>query len=158
MSDESGFSIDGPNTFRGAVLLLVVGLAASGYGAYDYLQQSDAVENSVEVDAEITEVGVESVSSSSSGGADFTPTVQFAYEYQATSYTSTNVFPAEITRNYDTEDAARSVLDDYETGETATAYVAPDDPGNAFLKTGRRTRHCCSSESVWSSRWLAASL
>jgi len=134
VSDESGFSIDGPNTFRGAVLLLIVGLAASGYGAYDYVQQSDAVSDSVEIDAEITDIGVESVSSGSSPGVEFKPTVRFAYEYQGTSHTSTNVFPAAITKNYDTEAKARSVLEGYETGATATAYVAPDEPGSAFLK------------------------
>ena len=134
MADDSSFSINGPSTLRGAVILLIVGLLATGFGAYDYVQQSDAVANSVEVDAEITEIGVESVSSGSSSGASYKPTVQFTYEFEGTSYTGTNVFPAEISSNYDTESAARAVLEDYEAGDTVTAYVVSNDPSKAFLK------------------------
>lgn len=131
---ETTFSIDGPSTLRGAVVLLVVGLAATGFGVYDYVQQSDAVEDSVEVDAEILELGAETSGSTGSSGTDYRPTVRFEYEYDGTSYTGTSVFPSETTPNYDTRSAARSVLEEYETGETATAYVDPANPDDAFLK------------------------
>jgi len=132
MSDESGFSIDGPESLRGALLMLLVGLALVGYGGYDYVQQSDAVRNSVEVTATVEEVGVETVSARR--GVDHEPTVRFSYEYEETTYESSSVFPASISPTYDTESAARSVVAEYEEGATATAYVAPDRPGDAFLK------------------------
>jgi len=131
---ETTLSINGPSTLRGAVVLLVVGLAATGFGVYDYVQQSAAVEDSVEVDAEIVETGVETSASTSSSGTDYRPTVRFEYEYDGTSYTGDSVFPSETTPNYDTESAARSVLEGYEPGGTATAYVDPATPGDAFLK------------------------
>ena len=69
----------------------------------------------------------------SSSGVDYRPTVRFTYEYDGTSYTSTNVFPTTISPTYDTESEARSVLDGYETGDTVTAYVPPSNPDNAYL-------------------------
>ncbi|TKX43183.1 MULTISPECIES: DUF3592 domain-containing protein [unclassified Halorubrum] len=132
MSD--GLSIDGPKTLKGALLLLAVGLAVTGYGAYDYTQQSDAVDDAVAVDAAITDVGVESTSTGSSPGADYRPTVRFTYEYEGTEYASANVYPSAITSNYDTESAAREVVAAYAVNESTTAYVDPADPDGAFLK------------------------
>ena len=136
MSDD-GLSIDGPSTVRGAVLMLLIGLAATGYGAYDCTQQSDAVEDAVEVDATITELGVESTSTGSSTDASYRPAVRFTYEYDGTEYESTNVFPSTISPNYDTESAAREVIEGYAVDETVTAYVDPSNPGTAFLKHQR---------------------
>ncbi|WP_284012364.1 DUF3592 domain-containing protein [Halobaculum litoreum] len=133
MADDTSLSVDGPSTLRGALVVLVVGLAATGFGAYDYTQQSAAVDDAVAVDAEIVATGVEAVRGGSDAGADYRPTVEFAYEYDGASYTSTNVFPSATSPNYDTESAAREVLADYDAGETATAYVDPADPDGAFL-------------------------
>jgi hypothetical protein len=137
MTDSSGFSIDSPDTFRGAVLLLLAGLAITGYGAYDYVQQTEAVRNSVEVDATITEVGVEtqsSVSGQSGGKVHYEPTVEFEYEYGGSTYTGTNIFPATIAPEYDTRSAAESLVDEYESGAAVTAYVDASNPRHAFLK------------------------
>ncbi|GAA0549028.1 DUF3592 domain-containing protein [Halorubrum ejinorense] len=130
-----GLTINGPSTVAGAVVMLVIGLAAAGYGAYDYTQQSNAVEGAVEVDATVTELGVEPVTTGSSTGASYRPTVRFTYEYDGRDHESTNVFPSAIEPNYDTESAARAVLDGYAVDETATAYVDPSDPDGAFLRS-----------------------
>jgi hypothetical protein len=132
VSDDSGLSINGPESLRGALFMLVLGLAITGYGGYDYVQQSEAVRDSVEVTATVEAVGVETVSVRR--GVDHEPTVRFTYEYEGSTYESTSVFPASISPTYDTESAAREVVAEYEEGATATAYVAPDQPGDAFLK------------------------
>ena len=134
MSDD-GLTISGPSTVGGAVVMLLIGLAAAGYGAYDYTQQSDAVDDAVEVDATITDLGVEPVATGSSTGTSYRPTVRFTYEYEGTEYTGTNVFPSAITSDHDTESAARAVTDGYAVGEPATAYVDPSDPDGAFLRS-----------------------
>ena len=134
MSDDSGLSVSGPGTFRKALLMALIGLLVVGYGGYDYAQQSGALTDSVEVDAELTEKGVETTSGGSSSGVDHRPTVRFTYQYEGTSHTSTNVFPANIEPTYDTESRAESVLSGYETGETVTVYVPADDPDDAYLK------------------------
>jgi hypothetical protein len=114
--------------------MLVIGLAATGYGAYDYTQQSNAVEDAVEVDATITDLDIESTSAGSSTDVSYRPTVRFTYEYEGTAYASTNVFPSTISTNYDTESTARSVVEEYAVDESATAYVDPSDPDAGFLK------------------------
>lgn len=118
---------------RGGFLALLLGLAVTGYGAYDYQQQQGALEDAVAVDATIVEAGVEARSGSSNPGAEYRPTVTFEYRYDGENYTSHSVFPSETTPNYDTRSAAASVLDGYEAGDTATAYVDPGSPSEAFL-------------------------
>ena len=134
MADESGFTFNGPDSRRGAVLMVLIGILAAGYGGYDYVQQSGALSNAQEVPAELTAQDVDADSAGSSPGVDYRPTVRFTYEYDGTSYTSTNVFPTTISPTYDTKSEARSVLDGYETGDTVTAYVPANDPDAAYLK------------------------
>jgi hypothetical protein len=118
---------------RGGLLALLLGLAVTGYGVYDYQQQQGALEDAVAVDATVVETGVEARSGSSNPGAEYRPTVTFEYRYDGENYTSHSVFPAETTPNYDTRSAAASVLDGYEAGGTATAYVDPRVPREGFL-------------------------
>jgi hypothetical protein len=129
---------DGPDSTRLALLMIVVGVAVAGYGGYDYTQQSEAVANAVEVDATVVETGVEE-SSSRRGGVEYRPAVEFRYQYEGTNYTGTDVYPASTQSNFDTESAARSVLDGYSEGERVTAYVDPNAPATGFLKAEEST-------------------
>ena len=115
-----------------AAILLLAGLGLAGYGAYDYWQQSQSLEDTVEVDATITETHLEEINSRR--GHDYEPVVRFQYTYQNTSYTSNRIFPTTSRVNYDTRSKAQSVLQDYQQGDSVTAYVNPSSPGNAFLK------------------------
>lgn len=137
MSDDDGFTIRvggrEVDPVRGGALLLVLGLALTGYGGYDYQQQQAALDDAVDVDATVVEVGVEARSGSSSPGAEYRPTVTFDYRYDGQNYTSHSVFPSSSTPNYDTESEAREVLAGYEAGSEATAYVDPEEPADAFL-------------------------
>lgn len=47
MADDSGFNINGPDSLAGALLYVVTGLAVASYGGYDYVQQTEAVRDSV---------------------------------------------------------------------------------------------------------------
>lgn len=137
MADDSGLTVDGPDTLAGAVAFLLVGLAITGYGVYDYTQQSDVLDDAVEVEATVTEVGVESQSSSSTSGVDYEPRVRFTYEYEGTTYEGTRLFPATTAPEYETESAARDAVSEYAENQTVTAYVVPDDPDGAFLRAQR---------------------
>ena len=135
MADDTGLSIGGPETLRGALAVLVFGCVLAGYGVYDYVQQDDAIRDAVEVDATITDIGVETQSTTGSGDVDYRPTVSYSYEYEGESYVGTGLYAASIPPSYDTESAAEDVVAGYETGQTVTAYVSPDAPSDAFLRT-----------------------
>jgi hypothetical protein len=142
MSDD-GLSVNGPKTVGQSLLVLLAGLAFLGFGAVDYVQATNAVGDSVEVEATITEVGVETVSNPAGSGATVKhePTVAFTYTYDGGTYTSDDVFPGETPPRYEQESAARDVIEPYEPEMTTTAYVDPETPGQAFLEnrtTGRQ--------------------
>ena len=135
MASDSGFSVNGPDTLAQAVLYILVGLAIASYGGYDYVQQTEAVRDSVEVDANITELSIETDSGTSSNpGVAYEPTVEFEYTYNGTEYTGTKLYPANIEQDYETRSAAESAIESYEQGTQTTAYVSPSEPGDAFLK------------------------
>lgn len=135
MTDD-GFSIDGPDTLGRSLLILVLAVGVVGYGAYDYAESTSAVRDSVEVDATITETDIETTAASGSASRDVEhrPTVAFTYSYEDRTYTGTSIFPGSGAPSYDTESAARDVIAGYEPNATATAYVDPANPEQAFLK------------------------
>jgi len=135
MSDDSGVNIKGPDSLKGALLYILIGIAITSYGGYDYVQQTEAVRESVEVDATITELDIEADSGTSSNpGADFDPVVEFEYTYNGDEYTGTKIYPADLEQNYETQSGAESAIEEFEQGAQTTAYVSPDQPGDAFLK------------------------
>ena len=125
------FSVNGPSGIR-IVIVLVLGLATIGYGAYSYNAQTSALGSAVEVDATVTSTSVGE--KAQRHGVSYTPQATFTYTYEGEEYNSSNVYPGSLPRGFDTEEAAESALDGYEEGETVTAYVPPESPGNAFLK------------------------
>ena len=125
----------GPDSVAGAVLYVVIGLAIVSYGGYDYIQQTEAVRDSVQVDATVTERGIKTDRGTTSNpGTEYEPAVKFEYTYNGAQYTGTKVYPAEIEQNYETRSAAEAAIESYEQGGETTAYVEPDEPGDAFLK------------------------
>jgi hypothetical protein len=105
------------------------------YAGYDYVQQTEAVRESVGVEATITELDIETDSGTSSNpSANFDPVVKFEYTYNRNKYTRIKIYPADIEQNYGTQSGAESAIEEYEQGAQTTAYVSPDRPGDAFLK------------------------
>jgi len=125
----------GPDSVAGAVLYVVIGLAIVSYGGYDYIQQTEAVRDSVQVDATVTERGIETDRGTTSNpGTEYEPAVKFEYTYNGAQYTGTKVYPAEIEQNYETRSAAEAAIESYEQGGETTAYVEPDEPGDQDIK------------------------
>ena len=113
------------------LLALVLGLGIAGYGGYDYLQQSNAVDDAVAVETTVVDADV-----SRSEGRRFyyRVSVEHAYEYQGSEYTSEQVFPGLTRPMYTVRSDAQRVIEPYEPNATATAYVAPGSPSQAFLE------------------------
>ncbi|MFC6756328.1 MULTISPECIES: DUF3592 domain-containing protein [Haloarcula] len=119
-----------------SIFVLLVGLGIVGVGAYSYVSDSAALENSVEVSAEITDTSIEAVESSR-GRTAYVPVVTFQYRFQGTDYTSDGIYPGDTQPQYGERAVAASRLSDYTVGERVTAYVDPDAPGQAFLEPSR---------------------
>lgn len=111
---------------------LVVSLLFVGYAGYDYAEQSRAVQEAEPVEATVLETDIEK--SSSRRGVNYDPRVKYEYRYGGTTHTGDDVFPGSIEPTYNTESAARDVIDSYEKDEMTTAYIDPDNPENAFLE------------------------
>jgi hypothetical protein len=108
-----------------------VGLLLFGSGVYlaysTYTHQSRA---DTAVDAVVLESDVEAV-----GRYDdnYRFSVRYAYSYEGTRYTSTNVYPGASEKKFDDEDEAREKARTYAAGNNVTAYVNPERPGKSYL-------------------------
>lgn len=119
-----------------AAVLLILGLAITGLGVYGYVEESAAVDDAVEIEAEITGIQIREVSALRAN-TRYEPTATFEYRFRGTAYTSDDIFPAGSSERYRDRAAAESVLSAFEVGETVTAYVSPATPGEAYLRATR---------------------
>ena len=133
MSDD-GLSINGPDSLAVSVLFVLCAIGVVGYGAYDYVEQTDAVRDAVKTEATIVETGIESSSPPGSTEVNHRPTVEYTYRYEGQSYTGERIHPGPTAETYETEAAAREAISAYEPNATVTAYVDPAAPGDAFLE------------------------
>jgi hypothetical protein len=125
-----------PIRLTGATLVaLLLSAGAVGYGGYDYVQQGNAIDDAVAVNATVTETDIEQTGGR--GGIDYSVDVAFTYEYEGTEYTSDRLSPTTLSPTYETESKAESVIEPYETNETVTAYVDPSEPAKGFLEQRR---------------------
>jgi hypothetical protein len=113
------------------LLTLVLGLGIAGYGGYDYVQQSDAVDDAVAVETTVIDT---SISRSDGRHFYYRISVEHTYEYQGREYTSKRAFPGSTRPIYTIRSDAQRIVEPYEPNETATAYVTPDNPNKAFLE------------------------
>jgi len=116
----------------GIAVVVLVGVATMGYGAYSYVEQTSALEDVEQVEATIVETGVETVDQRR--GTGYAPAVTFDFTYDGESYTSSNVYPGPLPRELNSRQAARDVVDEYDRGEAVMAYVPTESPEKAYLQ------------------------
>ena len=116
---------------RKSLYLLVLAVALVGAGGYSYVQQGQAVDDAVTVQATVDSAQVERIETRR--GVDYEPEIEYTYEYQGKTYTSEQVFPGPTIRTYSDRSNAESIVRSYEPGTTVRAYVRPSAPSNAFL-------------------------
>jgi len=123
--------ISGPSGRIGIALTLVIGLASIGFGAYSYTTQSAALDSAATVEGTVASTSIEETSTK---GVSYVPQATVNYTYQGERYTSSNVYPGTLSKDFDTERAASAELDGYEPGATVTVYVPINAPGDGYLK------------------------
>jgi hypothetical protein len=114
-----------------SVYLLLLAIVLTGSGGYSHVQQGQAVDNAVTVQATVDSAHVERIDSRRS--IDYEPDIEYTYRYRGETYTSDQVFPGATIRTYSGRSKARSIVRSYEPGATVRAYVRPSAPGDAFL-------------------------
>jgi len=119
-----------------SVFVLLVGVGMVGVGAYTFATDTAALDDRVQVTAEITDTSVEEVDLSR-GRTSYVPVVTFRYQFQGTSYTSNRIYPGDAEPQYEDISTAEERLSTYTVGERVTAYVDPDAPGEAYLEDSR---------------------
>ncbi len=112
-----------------SIILGIVLLGGAGYMTYSQ-QQSLSSGVQIEATVESKEVTMES----SKRGDRYTPHVTYSYTYNGTQYTSDNISPGIGTKASDTRTAAEDRIDQYNVGETTTAYVVQGSPSKSYLK------------------------
>lgn len=123
--------LNGPTGWVRIGLAIVFGLAAIGYGGYSYIEQTSALDSAATVDATVTDISVET---NSGKGDTYSLHATYNYTYESEQYTSSNVYPGELPRDFNRKEDARSQLGGVDSGDTVSAYVPTDNPGNAYLK------------------------
>jgi len=126
-------NFDGPSGPLQIAFALILGLGTIGYGAYSYSAQTAALDSTETVDATVVSTSIERLDERR-GTDDYSPQATFNYTYEGEQYTSSNVFPGKLPREFGTKDKARAQLEGYESGNTVRAYVPQNNPGNAFLE------------------------
>jgi len=116
---------------RKSTYLLVLAVALAGFGGYSYVQQGQAVDDAVTVEATVDSAQVERIDSRRS--IDYEPEIEYRYQYRGETYTSEQVFPGPTVRTYSDRSKAQSIVRSYEPGTTVRAYVRPSAPADAFL-------------------------
>lgn len=112
-------------------LMLVVGVALFGGGAYVALQQEAGL-----AEIETANGTVASASLEPAGSDRFYPNVTYTYAVGGENYTSNRIFPDDERRPSPRGDAAE-VVGRYRAGQTVTVYYPPDEPDRSSLRAPR---------------------
>jgi Tfp pilus assembly protein PilV len=112
-----------------SITLGVVLLGAAGYMTYS---QQQSLSSGVQTEATIESKEV--IMSSSKRGDNYTPNITYSYTYNGTQYTSDNITPGIGTKASNTRTAAEDRIDQYNVGETTTAYVVQGSPSKSYLE------------------------
>jgi hypothetical protein len=119
---------------RALLLLLAFGLL--GVGGYEYVQQSQAIDDAVAVEATVTDATIDRIESGR-GATEYEPGISYTYRSEGRTYTNDDVFPGPSIRTYTDRTDAQAIVEQHEPGTTVRAYVLPSDPTTAFLIRAR---------------------
>jgi hypothetical protein len=133
-------SSGGTPSGRKVVLTVVVGLVFASVGGFLLYSQEQAIRNATAIEGTVESSSVDEETTRRDRDDDgvreeetsYYARVTYTYEYDGERYTGDNVFPGAGSPSV-SEGEARDVVERYPEGETATVYVDPEDPNDAFL-------------------------
>ena len=127
------------------IIFLTVGLGVVYLGWTDMQQQDTMLSTAEPINTTMQEKWVERDEdierdrTGTPGSTDteitYDPHVRFTYTYQGNTYNGTDIYPGSISRNYNSETKAESLLAEFPPGgEQVSGYVSPEYPAQAFLR------------------------
>jgi hypothetical protein len=124
------------NSVIGAIVIIVAGAAAAGFGGYMWMEQGERIDSYESTEATVlsSEVDVETRNDPDDSGTErtYVPEVTYEYTVDGETYESENVFPGPGESSAG-QDRAETIVGNHPEGETVTAYYDPDNPSNSFL-------------------------
>jgi len=117
-------------------LFLVGGITLMGYGFTQYRDQSQNLNNAVNVSATVTDTNIRT-DSSRRGGTDYQAEISFEYSYEEQSYSSDFIYPLDDDKEFNQQSKAHQYIDSYPTGSNVEAFVNSESPETAFLNAER---------------------
>lgn len=130
--------VSGPNGPLGLAVALLVSLGIAGFGVYSYVGQAQALDDTETVSATVVATSIDA--DTHRGDTDYTPSATFNYTYDGAQYTTTNLYPGPVSKEFNSRERAQEVLSGLETGASTTAYVPVDAPQDAFLVDTRSSK------------------
>ncbi|WP_414836437.1 DUF3592 domain-containing protein [Candidatus Nanohalococcus occultus] len=137
---ESGFNdLSGRQKLAVGLVLIIAGLALSGWGYLNYRAQGEAIENAVNTTGTVVSTEIVEDSGGRRSGSDYTPVIRFEYLYSGNSYVSDNMYPpGDTQKEFNSRSSAERLLEKYPEGsEVIRVYIDPEQPGEGFLKKKR---------------------
>lgn len=122
-------------------LTLVLGLGIAGYGAYDYVQQSNAVHDAVAVETTVVDT---SISRSNGRRFYYRISVEHTYEYQGREYTSEQVFPGSTGPIYTVRSDAQRIINRKENTRAFSRGMNPTTRSTIHRRWQGRIFHALS--------------
>jgi Protein of unknown function (DUF3592). len=115
-----------------SLISITLGVVLLGVAGYTTYSQQQSLSSGVQTEATVESKEVTMRSSNS--GDRYIPNIAYSYTYNGTQYTSDNIKPGPGTKASDTKAAAKDRIDQYNVGETTTAYVVRGSPSKSYLK------------------------
>ncbi|MGA2440481.1 MAG: DUF3592 domain-containing protein [Tepidisphaeraceae bacterium] len=115
----------------GWIILLLISAVGGFFGIREIAWQENAVTRFAPVTARVISSRVDV--SGTGTNRMYVPHVVYAYEVGGQTYSGTQIAPFDVLKQFSSRLGAQDVIRQFQAGTQVTAYVNPDDPGDAIL-------------------------
>jgi len=115
----------------GGIVLLLISAVGGFWGIREIAWQQKAVTRFVPVIARVISSRVDV--SGAGTRTTYTPRVTYAYQVGGHRYSGTRIAPFDVLNHFSGRDSAQEVVREFAAGTQVTAYMNPNDPGDAIL-------------------------
>jgi hypothetical protein len=118
---------------KGAIIVVIL-LFVAGFGlftAIPVIDHNSSVQHNEPTTATILSTDIDQ--RTNDDDQEYRPVITYEYTVDGERHESENVYPGQFTRWHDSRSTAEDTVSQYTSGQTATVYYDPKNPGNAYL-------------------------